>query len=164
MFKGVHRSHWNWFWKTLPSKQKLEYGYLNFSVFMPIDVQTIMSWLKFDIRWTALNPDKSFKPGSAKNVLWAKSGSPPVSVHLRAKSTFYIFKWLKKIRIFYNTQKLHEIQITMSINKVLLEHSNLDQKHKSIVHIQPDYNNLKGLKRSPYRKILELSLNWQYQN
>ena len=45
-------------------------------------------------------------------VLWAKNG-----VH--------IFKWLKKIKIiiFCKRQKLYDIQMSVSINKVLLEHS-----------------------------------------
>lgn len=46
--------------------------------------------------------------------------------------------------------KLHEIQIAVSRNKVLLEHRNLDQKHKSTAHIQSDCTNLQG--KIPDRK------------
>lgn len=45
---------------------------------------------------------------------------------LGANNHFYIFKWLKNIKrrtIFYDLQKLHEAQISMSINKVVLKHS-----------------------------------------
>lgn len=48
--------------------------------------------------------------------------------------------------------KLPEIQIVVSINKDFLEHRILDQQHKSMAHIQPDYANVKGkiLGRKPW--------------
>lgn len=51
------------------------------------------------------------------NLLFYNSG---------ANNHFYIFKWLKNIKrriIFCDLQKLHEAQISMSINKAVLKHS-----------------------------------------
>lgn len=42
-----------------------------------------------------------------------------------ARNNFYIVRWLKKInrRILYDTRTLYNIQISLPINKVLLEYS-----------------------------------------
>lgn len=56
----------------------------------------------------------------------AKSGLPPVFVQSGAKNGFYISKWLEESQKNNNVSwhmKLYGIQISVSINKILLEHS-----------------------------------------
>lgn len=67
----------------------------------------------------------SFRVGVNKN--WPRGQISPVCLSLQGcqtKSGFYIFKLLgEKKRIMFCDVKLHEVQILISLNRVLLEHS-----------------------------------------
>jgi hypothetical protein len=61
---------------------------------------------------------------SGKLLPTGKSGLLPIFVWpMNQECFFYIFKWFSKITAFCDTWKLYEIQISMPMNKVLLEYS-----------------------------------------
>ena len=64
-----------------------------------------------------------YKPLYQGLPTYGPKSSPPCFVWLMSYG-FYMFKWLKKTKriIVYYTGKLYEIQILVSINKVLMEH------------------------------------------
>ena len=76
--------------------------------------------------WPWLHPFGALRQGSANYDLRAKSSSCLFLCLSWTKNGVSIFKWLKKIKrriMFCGTWKLYEIQISVSINKVLLETS-----------------------------------------
>ena len=60
-----------------------------------------------------------YNRGWQTESLWAKSSLPPVFV-LWAKNGFYTEK---SIKMYFKLWKLYEIHISVSINKILLEHN-----------------------------------------
>lgn len=107
----------NWLWKILPSKQKSEYGYPNSTQCF----YTKRQWLKFGTRETALIPRQALNPSQQKLSYGPNLAHHQVLYICELKMVFYIFKQLpKKInRIFHGMWKLCEIQIAVSINKVI---------------------------------------------
>lgn len=107
--------------------------YINCSPFFPHCILNNGGWIKCPAspgNKSLLEP-KSILSGcddlrerSTNYGLWAKSCLLPVLCGFRAKNSFYSFKWLGEIKrgVFYDTWGLCELQVRMSINKVLLEH------------------------------------------
>lgn len=61
-------------------------------------------------------------------MLCKTSSAHSLILNGQAGMIFYIFKWLKQMKrriVFYDTWKLHEIQLLVSLSKVLLEHSHI---------------------------------------
>lgn len=83
--------------------------------------------LKYD-SYGVTRGECSLEQQSANNIPWAKSGLSPVFLYSSwAKNSFYIFKCLgkknqKKKNISWHMKSIW-IQISVSINKVLLEHT-----------------------------------------
>lgn len=71
-----------------------------------------------------LQMTERLEQGSVANMVCRQTPDHPVIIwpmNFRTESIFFIFEWLKR-RPFRDMQKLFEIHISLSINKVLLEH------------------------------------------
>lgn len=77
---------------------------------------------------------------------WAKS-SLSSSLVQSAKKGFYIFKWLRKKRIFCDTLTIGKIQISVSVNKELNLGCSL--REKKIVPEAPQQTSPHGLRQKP---------------
>lgn len=131
---------WTDFQKFSHKKQKIEHGYLNSKLFLYQSTFRLSchSW-NLTSEKRHLYQDNRLKPESPMSC------GPNLAHH----QFLYICE-LKVVFTFFNGYKIQEyfmaceIQMSMPINKVLLEHGNLDHQHKSIIHIYPDSANLKG--------------------